>query len=829
MNNYEDSSYAREDTAPIEPRIQKINDSTQLMQFPDGSALLGAPDNQEHAPMRRPHHDENVAEILNGMELSQIGMSLKFSIEDDIQSQEEFLQTVANIIKYLGITVDTDEDTDGLPFKGASSIYSPAMFESALDIIASAMTLIFPSANMVDTIVLGEAEPQIRDQAYRIKEFFNYYFDVQLKDFRKEAKRTIFWTVIAGSAYKKVYICPVLGRPVSHFIPIEDFIVNRSHSSHISATRKTHILRINEKELKVRKMSGLYMDVDVSKDQESGNINNVIQEELDQVSGYNNDDSNEYDKDYVIYECHVDYRIEGDPGANNIDLPLPYIVSLDASTGNILSIRRNWEEQDVLKKKREYFVNYSLLPSLDGEGYGFANYAGRSTEAATSLTRQLIDSGVRANFPGGVYMQGVRIENNNLRPAPGEFVPIAGGQGLPLSQVIMPMPYKEPSPTLMTLKNEIEDTIRRPSAIVNQKVSEIAPRAPQGSVLAILENLQKVPNFLMQGFHESFTFELDLFKERFAEWMPQDKIYPFSVPGGKHIVMKSDFQSDIQVLPSSDPSRKNSMHRFMLSEIIINNAKEAPTIVNLKYAFRYFFKNLGVPEDEVDQLLSHENDVKPPQPMDPVSTIMAITQGQPTTAAVWQNHDAYIAVLDAWLQMNPQNPNIQAATALKSQHEAMKYMVDVYAQLGMQPPEDPSQMPPEEQNQLAVRVATIKAQEAQEALAKQQPPEPPLDPARVMLEDSQMKNQRAQEKHEMENQIDMLRLELENRRADMEFSFKEHQLQIQAQAQQIKLMVEEQKMHHNQLSKEREQAIKNLEKHTNDSNNTLNHLNNAVE
>lgn len=806
------------DDQPQESPSIMQGDQASIMRFPDGTAVVG-PNEDESAlfpnQINSEKHDENLAIILDENELRDIGNSLKTDVEEDISSQEMFFEAIANIIQYFGLMPASEEEKGDLPFKGATCIYSTAMFESSLDLVASARNAIFPSNNMVDTVILGEANDQLQDIAYRKKAFFNYYFDNVAKDFRKEALRTIFWATIAGSAYKKVYICPVMGRPVSNFMPVEDFIVNREHSSHLSSNRKTHILRINEREYQIRVMSGLYRDIDIMQQEDRTDNTNVIQEKLDKVSAYEPSSRNDNDNGYKIYECHVDYRIKSDPAGAQYNIPLPYVISIDEKSGKVLSIRRNWKEDDFLKKKREYFVNYSLLPSLDGEGYGLVNYAGRLTEAATSLTRQLINAGTYANFPGGVYQSGIRLENNNLRPAPGEFVPIQTG-GIPVGQAIEALPYKEPSAALLALKNDIEDNIRKPSAIINQTITDLAPRAPQGTVLLMLENLHKIPNAIMQNFHESFTRELELFNDRFAEWLPAGQPYPFMVPGGKNVIMKEDFNVDIQVKAASDPSKQNSAHRFLVSEIVVNKAQEAPDIHNREAVYRYFYKNVGLSEEEINKLLSpKQEETPPPQPMDPVSTIMAITEGKPVTAAVWQDHDSYITIIDLWIQTNQQNPNIPAAQALKAQHEALRYMVNVYAKLNMPPPEDPSQISPDQQNQLAVEVAQIKLQEAEEAKAQAgPPPEPPLDPARVMQEDSQLKAQIAHEK----NQIEIMKIELDTQKMQMDFSLKEQEFNLKTQIQSLKQALDEQKteiqfikLKNDQDLKERDQLIKEKE------------------
>jgi len=816
------SNLMSERNLPPEPELVMHGEDTSVLRFPDGSAVIDphSQDDPRHShQMQENNHDENLALFLGESELRDIGNSLKNAVDEDIESQEVYFEAVARTIDYMGITLSSDADNEeDLPFPGASSIYSSALFETLIDIVATAKGALFPTTGMVDTVILGEAEDHLQDIAYRKKAYGNYYFDVVAKEFRKEAIRTVFWAALAGSVYKKVYICPVLGRPVSNFIPIRDFIVNREHSSHIAASRKTHILRIDEREFDIRVMTGMYREIDIMKQEDNGNDSNVIQEQLDSISGYDSQKQNRDDAGYVLYECHVDYRIKGDPEGMQYDIPLPYIITIDEKSSKVLRIVRNWQQNDFLKKKTEYFVNYSLLPSLDGEGYGMTNYAGRLAEAATSITRQLINSGTYANFPGGVYQAGIRIENNNLRPAPGEFVPIQTG-GLPVGQAIEALPYREPSPALHDMKNEIEDNIRKPSAIINNKISDMAMRSAEGSVLAMFENLQKVPNAILQNLHESFSRELELFNDRFAEWLPANQPYPFMVPGGKHVIMKEDFDHDIPIIPSSDPSTQNSTHRFLLSEIVINNAKSNPDVHNMEYAFKYFYKNLGLSEEDIQQLLSPK-DAKAQEvpPMDPVSTIMAITQGQPVNAAVWQDHDAYIAIIDAWMQANAENPNLPAAQALKAQHEAYKYMVDVYAKMNMPPPEDPSKLTPEQQNQLATAVAHIKTEEAQQAAeAAGPPPEPPMDPAKVMLEDAQMKHQIAQEQVQLEHkkvEVQMHKLEMDYALKEQEFNLKSQIQALKQETDSLKLQLDFLKEENEHTLKERDQVIKeNAELH----------------
>jgi hypothetical protein len=592
----------------------------------------------------------------------------------------------------------------------------------------------------------------------------------------------------------------------------EDFIVNRDVSSHLSATRKTQIHRMDQREFDIRKLIKEYKDVDILPTNLVGDNDNPIKEQLDEISGYDSTNSRSNSNDsYEIYECHVDYTIPKDPLVGDFDIPLPYIITLDAKSGTVLRIQRNWKKDDFLKKKREYFVNWSLLPSLDGEGYGLVQYAGSQAQAATVITRQLIKSGMYSNFPGGVYQAGLRLENNTLRPMPGEFLPIQTG-GVPISQSIQPLPYKEPSGALNELKNQIEDNIRKPSAIINQKVSEMVPRAPVGSVLAMLESMQKVPNFVLQGYHKAFQNMLELFNERFAEWLPSDKPYPFSVPGGNHVIMKSDFDAKIQVIPSSDPSLQNSTYRFMRAEIILNNARQGADVHDMRYANELFYKNLGLSVDEIHKLIlppsPKPEEVPPPVPLDPITENQNFLNGKAVTAGLDQDHDAHILVHQT-LQNNPiasADPAILAAVdAHVKQHAAFKILVQAQATLGFQMPQDPSQLPVELQNQIAVLAAQQAQQEAQAAAnQQQQAQDPALITAQAMMDDVKVKELQANLRAEIDKMkltLDQQRLNLEYEKMRLENQTKEKEFQLKIISAEGKQQIDEQKVQVDLLGK----------------------------
>lgn len=815
--------------------FESVHGNTKLLQFPDGSAAVGdsqqASRNEEQ--LNPQDHTQNLAKVLNHLDVQQIGFELKMAVEEDIQSQEKYFEAIANAIKLLGLDIESLNEKEDLPFEGATSVCSTALFESLLDMLASATSSLYPPTGMVDCIIQGEANDQLRDKAYRKKLFFNYYLTQVAKEFKKEGRRALLWSILAGSCYKKVYIDPVLQRPTSMFIRPEDFIVNAQYATHLSASRKTHIIRMTGKDIKIRMMMGRYReDMDVIKEDGFRDDDNPIQTAIDETTGIDRGGYEiKLDQEYVLYEIHVDYYIKSDPLGPEFDLPMPYIITIDSNSGYVLDICRNWEPNDFLRKKKEYFVNYSLLPSLEGEGYGLVHYAGRLAEAATAIKRQLINTGTYSNFPGGMYSAGIRLENNNLRPNPGEFVPIHTG-GIPIDQMVTTLPYKEPSATLGQLLIGIEESIKRPSAIINQKVAEMTPHAPVGSVLAMLESLQKVPNAILEGFHESFGQELMLFNERFGEWLPDNVPYPFKVPGGDLNMIKADFDDDVKVIPASNPALQNTSYRFMQSEIILTQARQSGDIHNMRFAYEYFYKNLGLSPEDIAQLLPPPPAETPPFSGDPVTENTYLMTGKAIKAELQQEHDAHIMIHQLILadpNSPPQPPVVAAVQAHIQEHQAQKFFAQMQQlmQMQLQPPafmetpqaqapqqqsQQPQQMPQqgqeqgqgqaqqaaqsmpmEMQNQIAIQAAQA-AQQMQQQAQAQQPP-PPMDPSVAGIQIEQMRTQAKMESEANKTELEKMKLSVAEAKIQADQAIQQAKMQADQALQQAKLEIEQAKLH----------------------------------
>lgn len=814
-------------TTPTAPPPMMGADGENIKVFPDGSAVIEGPQHPTKGGRNAKGFYDNLVDSVDPFELSQMGQSINELIKEDIRSQEPFRQGIANIVKLLGLSLNK---TDGSEPETVE-LFSTTLFETVCHIVASAVGSLLPSQGISKSVVFGKTNDELDDRARNLDAFYDWYLIEELKGFRKEMIRTLIWAIIGGSIYKKVYIDPLLNQPTSSFIRIDDFIINRDYSSHYSSPRRTQILRLSKREFEYNKHTGFYNDAPVQyKESLRDDDNTQIQEELDAISGTQMEGGGNYtDGGYILYECHLNYFIKSDPLKDKMELSLPYVITIDSVSGNIVRLVRSWQEEDERKKAKEYFVNYSLLPSLDGEGYGVMHYAGGAAEAATAIQRLIIKSATYASFPAGFYTAGTRLENNSMTPDPGQYLPLAAG-GLKAQDLITSLPYRDPSPIMMELKKEIEDSIRAPSSIINDTVAEMAPNAPSTSVLAILEALQRVPNLILQNFHHSFGQELKLFRERFYEWLEPGQEYPFLTPGMEHALTKEDFSNKFVIVPSSDPSMQNSAYRLMVAEILLTKSNEAPDLHNRRNAYESFYKNLNLTPEQIEKIL-----LPPPEeekPTDPVHENADITNGKPVKAFIFQDHEAHMTVHQP-LAMNQDDPQMAAAAmAHIKEHQAFKDMLELQARMGMELPQNIEELTPEEQNHIAVLAAQATLQMQQEQAAANPPPEPPIDPGRAMIEDSKIKAQTAQnklefdlEKLKMETEMKGQELDMKQRDAEqkqMEFDtniqlklkdleikekdleLKEVEMKFKLELEAIKQELAHTKMHNDLLIKERQ-------------------------
>ncbi len=799
----------------LEPLSEENVPGGRLLRMSDGSAVL-EPEEDANLPTKMGNEDlrqfnVNMALHLPTIELSRIGGTIKEDVDDDFRSQRPYMQATATAMRQLALQITNRVSKEGSSTEGGlaftSGVYSMAFFESCMDLVLTAKNTLFKENDMVNPVIIGRDSDESDDLSERMKDWFNYYLTYDLKDFRQEAARALFWAVVAGYAYKKVYFDPIRQKPVSLVIPITQFAINRQHSSHHSSTRKTQLYTISEKELHIRRSMGLYIDTEVQladkDDLDGDDVLNVLRA----MQGIEESDTQRKET-YRIAETHIELYIEHDPYSPEEKLPSPYIVTWDKTSGNVLSIHRNWKEEDPHRQPNCFFVCYNMLPSLDGEGYGMVNYAANQAQAATLVTRELLLGGVYANFPGGVYSQGLRIEGNEIRPDPGQFVPIATGSQR-IQDCFMTLPYKEPSPALFSLLTALEEGIRKPSTIINQKISEMAGNAPASSTLALLESYHKVPNAIMQSFYESFGQELELFRQQFYDWLPEGQPYPFPVAGGSHAMMKQDFNPQIKVMPSGEPNLQNSSYRLIRAEIVKGSADAQPQLHDMRAVYAEFYKNMGLNQAVIEKILlpKPEPEQEPPA-KDPQSENSDMMQGKPVKVYMWQDHDAHEAVHAMVLNDPSQQaiwPNVHAHIQV---HKAEKMMIQMFNAIGMDVPQDPAQIPPEAQNQIAQALAQIANQQQQEQQQQQ-----PIDPSMVALEkveaDREAAQLRAQTEHmrmEAQERIEKEKAEVK----EVEMRLSQMQADNQMRLDELKIQLEIAQAHQSLEKQEKEIALKEV-------------------
>lgn len=748
---------------------------------------------------------ENLVEELDPFELDQIGSTLSDLIESDIDSQKPYRQGLADVIKLLGLSLDNAGSTDG----GTINVVSTTLFETVCHIVASASNSLLPAQNMAKTVIFGEITEQTAQVAKRLEYYYDYYFQEKLKHFRAEQLRTFMWACVAGCVYKKVLIDPYHNRPDSLFIRPGDFVINKAYSTHLSCPRRTEIKRMTKREYDYLVSTGFYTDnAFYSENVNSSETGHEIQTELDSISGIQpNVSSDEYDRNYVLYESHVHFLIKSDREKNRYNYVSPYIITLDSQTKKIVRICRNWRKEDITREEIQFYVDYNLLPSLEGDGYGMMHYAADSAEAATAMKRLILKATTYASFPGGIYDAGVRLESNSISPMPGQYVPLNLG-GRKASEVLETLPFRDASDVAIQFQKEIEQTIRNPSDIINDTIAEMAPSAPTGSVLAILETLQRVPNLILQGFHSSFSLELQLFQQRFYEWFSPTESYPFLVPGGEHALMKEDFGPKYKVMASSDPTMQNSAYRLMLSELVLGKALESPDLHDLRESYLYFYKNLGLSQEKIDKILLPKPKQLEMKPIDPATENADLINGKGAKAFMFQDHSAHMTVHDIILQDPNQDPGVIAVTqAHKKEHEGMQFLVELQARMNTPIPENVSDLQPQEQNQLAILQAQT-VQQMQNADAEQNPaPEAPIDPGRAQIQDAEIKAQTARENL----QFDMQKLEIDVQLKESQRDFEMQKVQLETEIKHRELDLKAQEAESRQLQATHAMQIKELE------------------
>jgi len=614
-------------------------------------------------------HYENLAETLDSFQVSRIGKQLITAYEDDKSSRKEWEDQYSKGLKMLGVIVEDRND----PFPGASGVHHPLLAEAATQFQARAIAELFPAGGPVKTQIIGKITDKKIEQASRVEDYMNYQLTTQIPDYFNELDQMLFYLSLSGSAFKKIYFDDTLDRVCAKFVPAEDFVIAYQNTDLQTAERYTQVMKLSVNEIRRYQVVGFYRDVALSKTQSDTNVDDQIQATLQRLEGMSPSSA---DRLHTILEMHVDL----DLGEDENGIALPYIVTIDYDMQIILSIRRNWKEEDQLKRKRTYFIHYKYLPGLGFYGFGLIQMIGGLQHASTGALRALLDSAAFANLNGGFRAKGARIEGGDLTISPGEWVEVEA-YGDDLRKSFIPLPFKEPSPTLLQLLGVMTESGRRFASIADAMVGQSAGSGPVGTTIALIEQGSKVFSAIHKRLHQAQGREFKLIYEINGEYL--DDEYPYETIGEKKIIRRKDFDQAIDVVPVSDPNISSSAQRIALAQTGLQLAQQAPQIIDVKQAYKRFLQSLNVPDYE--NLLI--DDKETPR-RDPVSENMALLNGKPIQVFEEQDHQAHLIVHQQFINDPRFGGTPEAKQALygqmlahMGQHMAFLYQQQMQAQI----------------------------------------------------------------------------------------------------------------------------------------------------
>jgi hypothetical protein len=679
--------------------------------------------------------DANLALYMDDMDMNTLGETLLSGVEEDKQSRGDWEATMSEGIKLMGLKIE-DRQT---PFKGACGVYDPLMAEAVVRWQAVAAGELMPAAGPVKTQVIGVANEQLEAQASRVQQFMNLYLTELAPEFYEEFDQMLFWLPLVGSTFKKTYQDRLLGRPVSRFVLPDNFIASYGTTDLATSPRFCHITPMTRRNFRLAQLAGVYRDIDLGDPQADDSSQTPIQAEVDGVQGV--EPGAEGTEEYRIYEVYADLNLVG--YENEDGIPLPYVVTIEEGTRKVLSVYRNYDEGDPTFQRQNPFTHYKFMPGVGFYGLGYAHLLGNSAKTATSIRRQLIDAGTLNNFPGGLRVKGMRLEDNNIGIGPTEFREIDTG-GLPIQNAIMTMPYKEPSQVSLALLKETYEAARNLANTTEIAVGEGRQDAPVGTTVALMEAATRLQSATLKRCHRALTRELKLIADLFGKYLP-DEPYPFPVRGGMAAIMREDFANNIDVIPVSDPNISSSAQRMMRAEALLRFATQQPDQHNLREAYRQMYVEMGVAPEKIELILAPER--QKPRPLDPLTENQNAIVGMPLVAGAYQDHDAHIA---AHAPIAQDNPILQAHI---NEHLALKMRQQVEQIIGQPLPPPGMPMPPELENQLAVMVA-----QAMQQLAPMYKPQPEIDQmAQVEMQKLQLREADSQR----DAQVEMAKAQME--------------------------------------------------------------------
>ena len=715
----------------------------------------------------------NLAEDMDEQTLMTLSSDLIGLFETDQNGRKDWADTYVQGLKLLGLKYE--ETTE--PWAGACGVFHPMLSEAVVRFQSEAIMETFPATGPVKTQIIGKETNSKKEASIRVSEDMNYKLMDQMTEYRPEHEKLLWNLPLAGSAFKKVYFDPSLDRQVAMFIPAEDFVVPYGASNLDTAERMTHIMRKTKNDVKKLMVARFYRDVDLG---EPMAVLDDVEKRKAEEQGFSAINDNRF----RILEMHVDYDLPGyedEKDGEPTGVALPYVITIEKSTGKVLAIRRNWLEDDILKSKRIHFVHYQYVPGFGFYGYGLIHLIGGYARSATTMLRQLIDAGTLSNLPGGLKSRGLRVKGDDTPISPGEFRDVDVPSGV-IKDNIMLLPYKEPSQTLSQLFNQIVTEGRNFVSAGDLQVSDMGGNAPVGTTLAILERTLKVMSAIQARLHYSMKQEFKLLKHIIADYTPEE--YDYEPEEGKASAKKADYD-DVEVIPVSDPNASTMAQKIVQWQAVMQLAQQAPQLYNLPFLHRQMVETLGI--KNASKLIPMSDDQKP---ADPVTENQNILMMKPVKAFSYQDHKSHIAVHQAamndpmiigLLQNNPQAPQLQATMlAHINEHAGFLYRQEIEKQLGMALPkqhmddmneEEDENMSPEVEYAMSQKMAQAAQQllqqnqsQAAQQKAQQQSQDPIIQMQQQELQIKQQEQQRKAQKDQTDAQLKMKQLDIEAQR-----------------------------------------------------------------
>jgi hypothetical protein len=703
----------------------------------------------------------NLAEDMDEKQLVELSGDLMGEFRTDLESRKDWLNTYVEGLELLGLKVEDRTE----PWPGACNVYHPLMTEALVKFQAETMMETFPAAGPVKTQIIGKQTPEKVDAALRVKEDMNYQLTEKMPEYRPEHERMLWGLGLAGNAFKKVYFDPSLDRQVSMYVTAEDIVVPYGASNLETAERVTHVMRKTKNEIRKLQVAGFYRDIDLG---EPSHEADEAEKKIAEKMGFN---SSEDDR-FKILEMHVNLDLEN--GDDEDGIALPYVVTIEQGTGDVLSIRRNWQPDDKLKAKRQHFVHYGYIPGFGFYCFGLIHLIGAFAKSGTMILRQLVDAGTLSNLPGGMKSRGLRIKGDDTPIAPGEWRDVDVPSGA-IRDNILPLPYKEPSQVLNQLMNQIVEEGRRFASAADMKVSDMSANSPVGTTLAILERTLKVMSAVQARIYYAMKQEFKLLAGIIKDYTPEE--YSYEPEVGSSRAKQSDYDC-CDVIPVSDPNAATMSQKVVQYQAVMQMAQQNPQIYDLPELNKQMLEVLGV--KNIGKLIPSADDQKP---KDPVSENMAIINGKPVKAFLYQDHESHIKVHMAAIQdpkmaqligQNPMAQQLQAAAmAHINEHVAFAYRQQIEKQLGASLPAPDDELPQTvevELSKLTAQAAEQLLQLNQKEVAQQQAQQQAQDPLiQMQQQELQIKQQEVQikaQKNQADIELDKARLLLDKEKID---------------------------------------------------------------